>query len=65
MQTWVLIVYIGSSGLYVPMTAHRTEEACYRALDEWVFAEPGSRGTCLPGTIQPDERGSKRQKTKQ
>ena len=36
MTTWVLIVYIGSSGLYLPLTAHATEKACNDALNEWV-----------------------------
>lgn len=52
MEAWVLIVYIGGTGLYLPLTAHRTEAACYQALEEWVYAEPGSRATCLPGTIE-------------
>ena len=44
MTTWVLIVYIGSSGLYLPLTAHATEKACNDALNEWVLSDPGSRG---------------------
>jgi hypothetical protein len=56
MTTWVLIVYIGSSGLYLPLTAYATEKACNDALNEWVFSDPGSRGACLPGTIEPEPR---------
>lgn len=56
MEAWVLIVYIGSSGLYLPITSHRTEAACHQALEEWVFAEPGARGTCLPGTVEPERK---------
>jgi hypothetical protein len=61
-MTWILIVYIGSSQLYLPLTAHPSEEDCNRALEEWMF-QPGWHGTCLPGTIEPDDEPTKRSRS--
>lgn len=59
MTSWVLIVYIGSSQLWLPMTSYPDEESCLTALEEWVF-QPGWHGTCLPGVIEPERRSRRR-----
>ncbi len=57
--SWVLIIYLSSAGLYLPLTSHPTEESCLKALEEWEF-QPGYHGTCLPGVIEPERKRGKR-----
>lgn len=63
MTSWVLIVYIGTSQLWLPLTAYPDEEACNKALEEWMF-QPGSHGTCVPGVIEADEPMRKQRRRK-
>jgi hypothetical protein len=59
MTSWVFIIYLGSSQLFIPMNSYPTEAECQKALDEWTF-EPGWSGTCLPGVIEPERRRQRR-----
>jgi len=56
---WVLIIYIGSSQLYVPFAAYDTERECYAAMDEWTF-EKGSHGVCMPGIMEEEPKRRRR-----
>jgi hypothetical protein len=57
--TWVFVIYISASGLYVPLSAYPTEVACEKAKEEWTF-EKGSFAICMPGIMEKEKRRRKK-----